>query len=265
MIGCDKKEFIFGDYKEREENVKLFLLALIMNSDKNKENKHVTPFINGLFKYKDKKDFVNDNEIGEISGNLDKVSKEIIEIKNKLKRLYPFFANERVSEKYQNILHKQSSEIELFSNLLIKLMFGDYGFKNFYILKVQEICERNKSNEIAYSFLLNKGTIAARLIEGKNGIYVFANAFERMWERHKGYFVEFFNKYLFNEVEKDDFKFRKINNTLFNYIITSEKMSSMLFSLLEKDRFSIETLDGHFLFYQHMINKFVDKEIEDSL
>src|SRR5699024_9992793 len=86
---------------------------------------------------------------------------------------------------------------------------------------------------------LNKGTIAARLIEGKNGIYVFANAFERMWERHKGYFVEFFNKYLFNEVEKDDFKFRKINNTLFNYIITSEKMSSMLFSLLEKDRFSI--------------------------
>src|SRR5699024_9981081 len=176
MIGCDKKEFIFGDYKEREienekkefiygeykereENVKLFLLALIMNSDKNKENKHVTPFINGLFKYKDKKDFVNDNEIGEISGNLDKVSKEIIEIKNKLKRLYPFFANERVSEKYQNILHKQSSEIELFSNLLIKLMFGDYGFTNFYILKVQEICERNKSNEIAYSFLLNKGTI----------------------------------------------------------------------------------------------------------
>src|SRR5699024_3317830 len=207
MIGCDKKEFIFGDYKEREENVKLFLLALIMNSDKNKENKHVTPFINGLFKYKDKKDFVNDNEIGEISGNLDKVSKEIIEIKNKLKRLYPFFANERVSEKYQNILHKQSSEIELFSNLLIKLMFGDYGFTNLYILKVQENCERNKSNEIAYSFLLNKGTIAARLIEGKNGIYVFANAFERMWERHKGYFVEFFNKYLFNEVEKDDFKF----------------------------------------------------------
>src|SRR5699024_1875390 len=118
---------------------------------------------------------------------------------------------------------------------------------------------------ISYYVLLNKGTIAARLIEGKNGIYVFANAFERMWERHKGYFVEFFNKYLFNEVEKDDFKFRKINNTLFNYIITSEKMSSMLFSLLEKDRFSIETLDGHFLFYQHMINKFVDKEIEDSL
>lgn len=268
MMGYDRKEFIFGDYNTRKVNVKIFLLALIMNSEKNKENNYIIPFMSFLFIYKNKKDIMNVLYKNEVTGGnetVDKYFSGIVNAKTKLEEIYPFFANEKVYEKFQNFLNEPFSKIELLSNLLIKLMFGDYEFVKYYLVRIQEICEEDNSNEVAYSFLENKGMIAGRLIGNKNGLYIFVNAFKKLWKRHEEIFVEYFNEHLFNNVNKTNFKFKHLNNNLFNNVATSEHFSSILFSLLEKDRFSIETSDGHYLFYHHMLNRYADKEVEDSI
>lgn len=268
MMGYDRKEFIFGDSNTRKVNVNIFLLALIMNSEKNKENNYIIPFMSFLFIYKDKKDVMNvvyKNEAIGVNENVYKYFSGIVNAKNKLEEIYPFFANEKVYKKFQSLLNEHFSKIELLSNLLIKLMFGDYEFVKYYLVRIQEICEEDNSNEAAYSFLENKGMIAGRLIGNKNGLYLFVNAFEKLWKRHEEPFVEYFNEHLFNNVNKTNFKFKHLNNNLFNNVATNEHFSSLLFSLLEKDRFSIETSDGHYLFYHHMLNRYADKEVEDSI
>ncbi|WP_284565299.1 hypothetical protein [Bacillus altitudinis] len=101
------------------------------------------------------------------------------------------------------------------------------------------------------------------ILGDKNNFYVFINAFEKMWERHKELFMEYFEGNLFNKRIMPELK--EINDNLFNDIIIDSKFLNLISSAIEKDRFSIKTMDGHFLFYQHCLNRYVGKEIENSI
>ncbi|CAM4209299.1 helix-turn-helix domain-containing protein [Lederbergia lenta] len=256
---CETKELIFGNYIEREENVRLFLLAIIMNSEKDEEEEYIIPFMDFLFRNKNRTITLKENEERYISAS------GIMKGLNKVEEKYPFFTSGKIYKKYQNLLGVPSLRIELISNLLIKLLMGDFEFANYYILRMSSLCKINGSNEIVYSFIENKGMIGGALIENKHNFYVFANAFEKMWKRHKGLFMEYFEGYLFNKRIKPELKYKEINNKLFYDIIIDPEFSRLIFSVIEKDRFSIKTMDGHYLFYQHLLNRYVDKEIENSI
>lgn len=273
---CDPKELIFGNDIEREESVKLFLLAIIMNSEKDKEDEYVIPFMDFLFGHKNSSElrkYINKRSNKSKNGTMNlKENKEkyirpstVMNGLNKIEKIYPFFSSERIYIKYRNLLGAPSLRIELISNLLIKLLMGDIEFSNYYILKMSRLCEINGSNEVAYSFIENKGMIGGALIENKNNFYVFANAFEKMWKRHNELFMEYFEEHFFNKRIKPELKYKEINNKLFSDVIIDNKFSNLIFSTIEKDRFSIETMDGHYLFYKHLLNRYVDKEIEDSI
>ncbi|WP_077595836.1 hypothetical protein [Oceanobacillus kimchii] len=273
LLNCEKKELIFGNHIDEEESVKIFLLAIIMNSEKDEEGKYIIPFMDFLFGKKNspelrksikKKSSESKNKIVTLSENNEMYLRTISGL-NKVKEMYPFFTNEKVYEKYQFLLGEPHSRIELISNLLIKLLMGDLEFANYYILRMSKVCEINESNDVVYSFLENKGMIGGTLIGDKNNFYIFANAFEKMWRRHKELFIEYFEGNLFNRIIKSDLKYKEIKNELFNDVITDTKFSNLIFSVLEKDRFSIETMDGHYLFYQHLLNRYVDKKIQNSI
>ncbi|MBD1224029.1 hypothetical protein [Virgibacillus halodenitrificans] len=268
LFNCEKKELIFGNHIDKEESVKIFLLAIIMNSEKDEEGKYIIPFMDFLFRNKNspelrksikKKSSESKNKIKTLSENKEVYLKTMKGL-NKVKEMYPFFTNEKVSEKYQLLLGETHSRIELISNLLIKLLMGDLEFATYYILRMSKVCEIKGSNDVIYSFIENKGMIGGALVGNKKNFYIFANAFEKTWERHKELFMEYFEEHLFNKKIKPVLKYKEINNELFNDVIIDSKLSNLIFSVIEKDRFSIETMDGHNLFYQHMLNRYVDKE-----
>lgn len=274
IFNCEKKELIFGNYNDREESVKIFLLAIIMNSEKDEEGEYIIPFMDFLFRNKNspelrksikKKSSENKNRSKPLREN-EEMYLRIMNGLNKVKEKHPFFTNEKIYEKYQYLLGASHLRIELISNLLIKLLMGDLEFASYYILRMSSLCKINGSNDVVYSFLENKGMIGAELIGNKHNFYIFANAFERMWKRHKKLFMEYFEEHLFNEKLKPVLKYKEINNKLFNdVVIDRSKLSTLIYSAIEKDRFSIETMDGHYQFYSHLLNRYVDKEIEHSI
>jgi len=275
-MGCDPIELILGDYREREESVRLFLLAIIMNSEKDKEEEYIIPFMDFVFRYKNspeleelinRKSGKNKNRTITLKENEERYlhASGIMNGLNKVEEKYPFFTSNRMYVKYQNILGVSSLRIELTSNLLIKLLMGDFEFASHYIRRMSSLCELSGSNEVVYSFIENKGMIGGSLIGNKNSFYVFINAFENMWKRHKKMFMEYFEEHLFNKIINAEIKYKGINNELLNDVITDSEFSNLVFLAIEKDRFSIKTMDGHYLFYQHLLNRYVDKEIENSI
>lgn len=164
-----------------------------MNSVKDKEEKYIAPFMDFVFRYKKGRASLKENEEWYIRAS------GIMNGLNKVEEIYSFFASERIYKKYQNLLGVPCLRKELISNLLIKLLMGDFEFTKYYILRMNSLCEINGSNEVVYSFIENKGMIGGELIENKNNFYVFANAFEKMWKRHKELFMEYFEVNLFNK------------------------------------------------------------------
>lgn len=140
---------------------------------------------------------------------------------------------------------------------------GDFEFTSYYIKRMSSTCDINGSNKVVYSFIEGKGMFGGLILGDKNNFYVFINAFEKMWERHKELFMEYFEGNLFNKRIMPELK--EINDNLFNVIIIDSKFLNLISSAIEKDRFSIKTMDGHFLFYQHCLNRYVGKEIENSI
>lgn len=60
-LNCEPKELIFGNYGEREESIKIFLLAIIMNSEQtieNEEEKYIIPFMDNIFKTKNNREIL---------------------------------------------------------------------------------------------------------------------------------------------------------------------------------------------------------------
>lgn len=277
---CDPKELIFGDYFEREESVKLFLLAMIINSEKTKENgveKYITPFIDNIFETENSREivFTFNHFFGENVGEKKRILKstqgydekmaESIVIKDILewfKSEYPFFTSDESIGRYKNIVGESSPSINFISNLLIKLLAGNIGFAEYLSRKLRGALHSNAKSNYSKpdlpSFNKNVGQNGGILVRNKDGFHLFVHAFNQMWERHKRVFMEYFGDNLFS-AENSTSRYKYLNNVLFHDVITSSELSNIVFLLIENEKFSFESMDGHYLLYRSMFEMTLEK------
>ncbi|SDR14516.1 hypothetical protein [Virgibacillus salinus] len=277
---CIPKELIFGDYEERERSVKLVLLAIIMNSEKIKENgveEYIIPFIDNIFETKNSREILfafnnyleeNDKEKERILKPIHGLEEETAEkegvniILEWFKNEYPFFTSSENVENYKNIAGESSPSINFISNLLIKLLVGNIGFAEFLSRKLRGALNNNSKSNYSKldlsSFNKNIGQHGGILVRSKDGFYLFVHAFNEMWERHKKVFMEYFESSIFSK-ENSTSRYKYLNNDLFHNVITSSELSNIVFTLIENEKFTIESIDGHYLFYRSMYEMAYEK------
>ncbi|PAQ15109.1 hypothetical protein CD798_07575 [Bacillaceae bacterium SAOS 7] len=166
FMGYSQSELVFGDSKERENTVKLILLAIILNGaklNKNGKQEFINPFIDIRITKKDFEELVNELKISISKESAQKVAKELIknnleefkrvswffedfqkqsfkdinnieeESKQWFEKYYPFFTNIKYFKGMQYLMNERDSELEEHSNLLIKLLIGNNSFAKLFM------------------------------------------------------------------------------------------------------------------------------------
>lgn len=174
LIKKEPKELIFGDINEREDTVKLILLAIIMNGakyDKNESGKwqFINPFVDTRVRKTDREKiakkksekimqknleeflrlstyFIKNESADRILylynyfNSIEEVDEEVInECVGWFQKNQPFFANIKHLENMERLLNEPDKELEYQSNLLIKLLIGNNRFAQLFMQGLSNI------------------------------------------------------------------------------------------------------------------------------
>lgn len=151
-------------------------------------------------------------------------------------------------------INESNKELENPSNLLIKLLIGNYSFAKlfmeglFYKNRNQKTITNNileKDKRILEDFISNSGQFGVLAFDFKNaGFAVFVEAFTEMWERNNKIFMDYFNKHLFN-IDLSEYGLKSVNDEFIHNLITSSEFSEIIYYRIETERYYIKTLKGH--------------------
>lgn len=174
LIKKEPKDFIFGNVNEREDTVKLILLAIIMNGAKYDKNKSgngefINPFVDTKVRKTDREKIVKKKSKELVKKNLEeflRLSTYFIKNESADRILYlynyfnsieevdeevinecmvwfeenlPFFTNVKHLESMENLLNEPDEELEYQSNLLIKLLIGNSRFAQLFMQGLSNI------------------------------------------------------------------------------------------------------------------------------
>jgi len=264
MMNCSIKELIFGSENERVNLVKLILLGIIMNGSKSYRDRSVLNPIIDINEWEyDLPEFLRLALINITNIELQrKVSSAYLHLENDNKTLenqdiikesinwyknsYGFFADTK-NYKYMNIiLSYPNKNLEKASNLLINLQFGDTDFATDFITGAQSLSEMKKKQiDFINKFRKYEGQYGDIAIDWKEvGYYKFIKAFNHMWARNSTRLMDYFDEALFNNVSSDS-SFKDFNESFFENIIISSHFNDLLFTLLNDEKYNLETMVGH--------------------
>lgn len=136
------------------------------------------------------------------------------------------------------------------SNLLVKLLFGSLDFATDFIERFR-LLYQNQDLLIseAQAFLQNKGNYGSLATDWTNSnFYLFVNAFNNFWARHKKEIMAYFEEELFdlkNESFHKDNIMWNLTDEFFHELITSKGFEMLLENLLVTDEYSKHTMIGH--------------------
>lgn len=174
LIKKEPKELIFGNINEREDTVKLILLAIIMNGAKYGNNESgkgefINPFVDTRVRKSDReknakkkseevvqknlKEFLRlsayfiKSESGDRILYLYNYFNSIVEIDEEVinecvtwfQKNHPFFASVKHFENMERLLNEPDKELEYQSNLLIKLLIGNNRFAQLFMQGLSNI------------------------------------------------------------------------------------------------------------------------------
>lgn len=260
IMEITREQLIFGNTKEKEQLIKLTLLTLLMNGDTTiDDSKTLIPFIEisdsiEHFMTNDKHYILDqlfhsrksDTFIG--SENIKSLSLE--DVTQFLSANYPFFSDESSRKDYLLLTTDNNPKFVKLSNLLIKLLFGSLDFATDFIERFR-LFYQNQDILIseAQAFLQNKGVYGSLSTDWTNSnFYLFVNAFNNFWARHKKEIMAYFEEELFdlkNESFRKDNIMWNLTDEFFHELITSKDFEMLLENLLITDEYSKHTMIGH--------------------
>ncbi|MGC8230699.1 helix-turn-helix domain-containing protein [Pseudobacillus badius] len=174
LIKKEPKELIFGNVSEREDTVKLILLAIIINGakydkDESGNREFINPFVDTKVRKTDREKiakrkskelvqkgleeflrlstyFINNESADRILylynyfNSIEEVDEEVInECMVWFEENLPFFTNVKHLESMENLLNESDEELEYHSNLLIKLLIGNSRFAQLFMQGLSNI------------------------------------------------------------------------------------------------------------------------------
>lgn len=261
-FGIEETELIWGTETEIEAFVKIIIIAILMNSDKLNPFEHI--------KNEDFDKWI-ENE------NNTNSEKSYFEVDVSP---YKYFINLENAESYDKLENKFSSDLEDLSNKSLKILLQfDYHYAQYFInkilnrLPVPDIEIRhleippslsskinkgwedtfgkityNNTHDLISQFLFrNKGEYNIQILDNKGEHYkLFMIAFYKYWESCKDIYIDFFKKNIFSifsSTEKG--KMKKLQNTFFHTVISSEDFNILTTSLIASNRYS--NIDNMFI------------------
>ena len=277
---CSPSMLIWGNNTEKEEFVKLLLLALLMNSDK------ITPF--------EKQDLdawaVQEMQINpQWENNLSsRLSQQ--ELHPYLFAHFGYFFQAQNEIRYARLHNHFDPAYEKTSNLLLKLLLTDYAFSNNFISHLihytqnmsgiqPDADQTNAVKSLIRDFVTNKGEYSVIMLDNKSKDYVlFIHAFESFWKKHKSHYLDFFHTHLFSLVDDTDGAvndLKHLQNQTFHSILTSDAFAQLneellLLSDYEDNNSILATLNFRLQLQQAMqtnlfVNGQTDKEFLQCL
>lgn len=259
-FNIEESELIWGTETEKEAFVKIIIIAILINSDK------LNPF-----EYIKSEDF--DKWI-ENENNTNSKS-EKISLEDDL-RPYKYFINLENAKNYDKLENKFSSDLEDLSNKSLKLLLQfDYRYTQYFInkilnrlpspgieiqylsvppslsSKIAKACglnSHNKTYDLIEQFLFkNKGEYNVHILDNKAEHYkLFMIAFYKYWESCKDIYIKFFRKNIFSIFSNTKRgKMKKLQNTFFHSVLSSEDFNMLSTALIESNRHS--SIDNMFI------------------
>lgn len=235
-------ELIWGTEQEREDFVKLIILAILMNSDSINpfENKTVEDWFKNEtmilpFFEKEKRDLLSDDEF-----------------EYYLKDKYGFFLNSDNYYRYEKFENKFNKDFEKISNLILKLILQDFVFSKKFIQQMINFTNHtvnsyndinddnvNKSDgirKLIENFVTNKGEYSIIILDNKsNNYHIFITAFNKFWNKYREHYMKFFNDNLFLKTEEllpDKNPLKILNNKYINEMLISKEFIELNEDLL---------------------------------
>lgn len=264
IMKCSIKELIFGNKNERVNLVKLILLGIIINGSKSyKDGSLLNPIIDVSEGDTNLEEFLRLSMLNITNPELQrKVSTAYLSltIDNKTlenmgiikecikwyERNYGFFADSQNYDYMNIMLCDHNLDFEKASNLLINLQFGDTEFATDFITGAQSLSEKTKKQkEFIHEFRRYEGRYGGITIDWKEvGYYKFVKAFNSMWSRNGMRIMDYFDEAIFNKVSSNS-SFKEFDETFFENVIISNDFNDLLFTLLNDEKYDLETMVGH--------------------
>jgi|GEM_PF-6486941 len=207
-----------------------------------------------------------------------------------LHKEYGFFATPEqydIADKLKKC-RKNDTEVDTLerpSNLLIKTLMGNLDFAtNFLNAIMRYEGTLDEGERYLQDYAQNKGVYGGFAIEWKgipgthvNRYRIFVNTFNDMWTRNEDYFMDFFNKNIFDycEVSKQiklpkekgkrqephseltyvykeiEARFSEFTNEKIQDILTGAEFMNLLYEIIEREQYDKETMHGHM--YAHTV------------
>lgn len=219
-------ELIWGNDDEKEDFIKMLILAILMNSDKINpfENKELEEW--AVFETK-----INPNWENGIVNELpnDRIMQH-------LNGTYGYFINGVNAKCYQMLDNHFEPAYEKLSNLILKLLLTDFKFSSGFIFHLihytqnrtgirQKTTQTDSIKRLIRNFVTNKGEYSIILLDNKSKDYsLFITAFEKFWNRYKKTYLAYFDKNLFSLIDdtekaRNDLKY--LQNPDFHSVFTA--------------------------------------------
>lgn len=283
MMNCSIKELIFGNEEERIKLVKLILLRIIMNGSKsyidgsllnpiinvNQWNENLEEFLRLAMINITNPDIERKVTLAYINNSTNKNQIEVKEIIRECVNWYDknfgYFADVQNYE-YMNVMLGQfNSKLQKASNLLINLLFSYTDFATDFMEGIDSLSEqKGDQRELINKFRANKGQFGDVAIDWKEaGYYKFIKAFECMWLRNETKIMEHFDEEMFNKVSSDS-SFKELDELFFENAIISSKFNDLLFTILNDEKYNLETMLGHNIVSTKLQNIIIKSNIDSN-
>lgn len=167
---------------------------------------------------------------------------------------FPYFSSGENFKSINYLLSESDKSLERSSNLLIKLLVGNYHFAKMFMDSLSNLNQYKMGfseetlEELSLTivgFIENIGRFGEIAIGFKDDRYsFFVTAFNEMWTRNGETFMNYFNDNLFS-IDLNHYGLKKIDNSLVHNLITSSEFSEMLLTRIEREKYGLDTMKGH--------------------
>jgi hypothetical protein len=230
-------QLIWGDDGEKEDLIKMLILAILMNSNK------INPFENKeLEEWAALETKINPNWENEIKNELSQ-DERIQYLKDK----YGYFINSANANCYQMLDNHFEPAYEKLSNLILKLLLTDFKFSSSFISHLiqytqnmagvrQGTTQTDSIKGLIRDFVTNNGEYSVILLDNKSKDYaLFIVAFEKFWNRYKNAYLAYFDENLFSLIDdtvgaRNDLKY--VQNPDFHSAFTTNEFIQLNEELL---------------------------------
>ena len=150
------------------------------------------------------------------------------EIANAMKSLDTFFFSDQNYETYERLRGSYDPQLDRVSHLILRQMLHDFDFTSEFIDRLKcynmGMSYREADKHINYikDFVNMKGSVGDIILDYKGpSYYLFINSFNKLWEKRKIKYIEYFNEKFFWGEKMVEKGISQFNDAYFQEVLTS--------------------------------------------